>query len=151
MADEYITINSVRLDLDGAWGMDDLTPFLGEGEYRGEDRLLPGVAGSNPRPRVLGPLDILAVMYVFGVKDETGTAHSDRRLGLRDNIEYLRGELLPPYAGNSTTIVHTFSDAATRSGTCIVNEFRIVGSRDVGFGRVADTVLDITITSGSLT
>jgi len=149
--DEYITINSVQLALDGAWRIIDPTPFLAEGRYRGRDRVVPGTAGAVKRARVLGPLGVVAAMHVFGVKDETGTTYADQRLGLRDNIAYLRGQLLPPYGSNSVTIVHTFSDAATRSGTCIVNELRVASTFEFGAGKAAVVTLDVTVLEGKLT
>jgi len=150
--DEYVTINSVELALDGAWHLIDPTPFLAEGPFRGRDRLVPGSAGAAARPRVLGPLNLVAELRVFGVKNQSGTPYADERLGLRANMEYLRANLLPPYSpGNTVPIVHTFSDAATREGTCIVNEMRVVSSFEFAAGRASVVALDLTVIEGELT
>lgn len=149
--DEFVTINSVELALDGAWRVIDPTPLLGQGGFRGDDRLVPGVGGATKRPRVQAPLDVLLRMHVFGEKDETGTAHTVKRLGLRDNMEYLRSQLLPPYASDSVPIVHTFSDAATRTGNCIVNELRVVSTFEFGAGRAAVVAMDLVVLEGELT
>lgn len=148
--DEFITINSVELALDGAWRIIDPTVFLGQGPFRGTDRTVPGVAGTSKRPRVQGPMDVVAAMHVFGLKNQAGVAYADARLGLRGNLEYLRAQLLPPYASDSVTIVHTFSDAATRSGNCIVNELAVARTLNFGVGTVAVVTLDVTVLEGEL-
>lgn len=149
--DEFITINSLELALDGAWVVIDPTVFLGEASYRGQDRIVPGTAGRTARTRVRDSWDVVAQMYVFGKKDKDGLAHADERLGVRDNVETLRSTLLPPYAGDTTTIVHTFSDASTRTGSCIVNELIVAGTHDGLIGHVANVVLDVTVLEGELT
>lgn len=149
--DEYLTINGVDLALDGAWHLVDPTPFLAKGRMRGRDRAVPGVDGMSARPRVLGPLNVVASLRVFGVKDENGDTHSDRRIGLRDNIGYLTSNLLPPYGASDTaTIVHTFSDGSTRSATCIVNELTVVSTFEFAAGRAAVLAMDVTVLEGEL-
>lgn len=148
---EIVSVNGLDLTIDGAWKLVDPTPLLGEAAYRGDDRTAPGVAGRSARPRVRDGLEVQLDMYVFGEKDSAGSAHSDLRLGLRDNIRKLRTDLLPPHTGDSVTIVHTFDDATTASGECIVNELRIVGAHDGLKGNVAAAILDLVVLGGRLT
>ena len=153
MADpaEFITINSVKLAIRGAWLLVDPTPFLGQGSYRGSDRVIAGEAGRLARTRVLDAMDLVVPMYVFGVNNQGGTAHANARLGLRNNLEYLRANLLPPYTGSdSVAITHTFSDASTRTGLCIVNELQVAGALDTHVGKAAVVSLDVTIIGGKL-
>lgn len=150
MADrsEYVTLNSVELALDGAWVVEDPTPLLGQGPFRGDDRVLPGVAGKSKRARVLDAYDVLLPMFVFGKKNQAGTAYADERLGLKANIAYLRTNLL---TGATNTLTLTFSDASTVSGDCVANDLVVPGAYDGLRGLVARCVLDLTILDGKLT
>lgn len=149
---EIVAINSLDLTIDGAWKLIDPTPLLGEAVHRGDDRTAPGQTGRVARPRTRDGLDIVLEMYVFGINDHTGAAHSDKRFGLRDNIRKLRTELLPPYSGSdSASITHTFDDAEVASGTCVVNEIEVLGAHDVAKGNVAAAVLDVVVIEGRLT
>ena len=153
MADptEFITINSIKLAVRGAWLLVDPTPFLGQGSYRGSNRVIAGEPGRLARTRVLDELELVVPMYVFGVNNQAGTPHANARLGLRNNIEYLRTNLLPPYTGSdSVTVTHTFSDASTRTGLCIVNELQVSGALDTHVGKAAVVSLDVTIIGGKL-
>lgn len=149
---EIVAVNSLDLTIDGAWSLLDPTPLLGEAPHRGEDREAPGETGRVARPRTRGGLDVALEMYVFGLKASDGTSHADKRLGLRDNIRKLRTDLLPPYSGStSAPITHTFDDAEVASGTCIVNEVKVVGAHDGLKGNVAAVVLDLIVLEGRLT
>lgn len=145
--DEYVTINGVDLALDGAWVVVDPTPLLGQAPMRGQDRVIPGSAGRKARARVRDAWDVLLELFVFGEKDQNGAAHASKRAGLRDNLSYLRSNLL---TGGSETISVTFADATSVSGTCVVNELLVAGAHDGLKGNVARVVLDLTILEGRL-
>jgi hypothetical protein len=145
--DEYVTINSVQLALDGAWVVEDTTPLLGQGPFRGQDRVIPGVDGRSFRARVLDAYDVLLPMFVFGRKNQAGTPYGDERLGLKANLAYLRTNLL---TGDSKTCTLTFSDASTVSGPVVVNDLMVPGSFDGLRGAVAKCVLDLTLLDGEL-
>ena len=148
MADqpEFLTINSVELAIDGAWRVVDPQPLLGE-RSRGTDFVIPGAAGVLPRARTRDALRAQLGMYVFGDNNQAGTPYANGRAGLRDNVEYLRANLLAHTVGE-VTCTYTFPDASTVSGSCLVVAI------DVGEYQLAQNVaraaIDIILTDGRL-
>ena len=153
MADETVTINSINLRVDRAWRVVDFTPLYLEGTPRGDDFTVPGTAGETARARVTGAHRFLLPIYVFGfVRGETGAAATNPRLTLKQNIDYLRTNLLPPYSGGAktVTITHTFEDSSTRTGSCAVLGLDLA-PHDGRRGWTLAGALDIKIMSGALT
>lgn len=149
-AGETATINAVPLTVAGAWRVEDLTELLGAGPLRGEDRAVPGVAGRAARPRVRDSWDVLLALDVYGVNDVAGTPHANRRIGVRDNVEYLIDELCPPYPADSTTVVVTYSDASTRSASCVVNSVEVNPATFRYLAEPVRAVVDLTVLPGRL-
>jgi hypothetical protein len=118
-SDEYITINSVVLALEGAWELVDPTPMLGEGPARGANRVVPGTAGTVFRSKVRGEFREVLELDVFGEKNQAGTPFANYRVGMKTNIEYLRTNLLVANVG-AVTMSYRFPDASTRTGSCEV-------------------------------
>jgi hypothetical protein len=147
MAD-YITIGSTNLYVAGAWKLTDPTVFLGQGPFRGTDRIVPGAAGAVARPRVLGTYDVVTELMVFGKNDGAGTPFANERLGIKANVATLRTNLL---TGTSATMTHTFSDASTRTGACIVNELRVVSGLEQHVAGLVVLAMDVTLLAGKLT
>lgn len=148
LSTEYLTINSVVLSLDGAWEVVDPTPLLAEGPAVGDNRDVPGVAGVAYRAKKRGPLRVVLELDIWGEKDETGTAHSDYRVGMRDNIAYLRAQLLSANVGE-VTCVYTFPDSSTRTGDCEVLDLQV--STKSPIGNWTTGALEVVLTDGELT
>ncbi len=117
--DEFVTINSVVLATAGAWELIDPTPLLGEGDARGSNRVVPGSHGVSFRTKKRGAWRDVLQLDVWGEKNYAGVAHANYRVGMRDNIEYLRTNLLSANVGQ-VTLLYTFPDASTRTGDCEV-------------------------------
>lgn len=149
LSTEYVTINSVVLSLDGAWELRDPTPLLGEGPPRGSNLAVSGTAGRTHRDKEVDEFRVPTLqMDVWGDKDELGVAHADVRSGLRDNLEYLRTNLLTWNTGGAVTLTYTFPDAATRSGSVEVVGLRPRTLSQAGNWTIVD--LDIVILGGAL-
>ena len=78
----------------------------------------------------------------------TCTSHPDVRSGLRDNLEYLRTNLLTQNVGD-VTCVHTFPDAATRTGTVEVKRLVPRTLSQAGNWTIVD--MDVVLLDGKLT
>lgn len=144
---EHVAINGVVLDADGAWELIDPTPLLGEGPARGRNRTIPGVAGEAHRTKLRGPLRDVLQVDVFGDKNHAGGAYADVRIGMRDNIEYLRTNLLTVNVGQ-VTLDYTFDDNSTRSGLCEVLSLTPAARSVVGDWTVC--ALEIVLLDGVL-
>lgn len=92
---EYLAINAVPLATP-AWVITDLTPLWEGAEVRGDDRLLPGVAGVKKYRRRATVTRKALPMLVFGQFDQDGNAYADPRAGLWTNIAYLRTNVVDP-------------------------------------------------------
>jgi hypothetical protein len=146
--DEYITINTVVLALDGAWELIDPTPLLGEGPARGSNRVVPGTAGTVFRPKVRGEFRDVLQLDVWGEKNAAGSPYANYRVGMKTNIEYLRTNLLVANVG-AVTMTYTFPDASTRTGTCEV--LSITPSSRSQTGNWTVCALEVVIPAGKLT
>lgn len=136
-----MVIDSVSMNpANGAWGI--IGDEQGKGGYvqlwaefdvRGQDRILPSVTGVIPYQRrrtvTVRNLRLIVVGDVIG---STGTPEPDTRVGLEENIEYLRENAIDP--------VNT--QAGTRSASLTMPS---------GNTRIADIhVMDVTTQSYKL-
>lgn len=104
-AEGSLTISSVDMNpANGAWGI--VGDEKGTGGYvqlwadfdvRGEDRLLPSVTGVIPyrRRRTVTSFK-LRLIVVGDIIGSTSTPETDTRVGLEENIEYLRENVIDP-------------------------------------------------------
>lgn len=112
---ENLTISGISLATPG-WNCGDLSPLVDGPDLRGEDVLLPGVAGVIALPRRITVSKRSIEMIIFGAFDRFGTPQSNRRVGLQNNTQYLIDNLLLPPGGDGTRpAVLTMADASTRS------------------------------------
>lgn len=145
--DEYVTINSVVLALDGAWELVDPTPLSGEGPARGNNRSVPGADGERFRPKKRGPWRDVLTLDVWGEKNATGAPYANYRIGMRTNLEHLRNQLLVANVGQ-VTLTYTFPDASTRTGLCEVRS--ITPSSRSQSGNWTVCALELVIPAGKL-
>lgn len=150
MADNYVTINSLRLDIDGFARARDLTPLM-EVAYRGSDFVAQGVAGSTYRPKVRDSLRLLLPLYVYGKNDKDGVAHANPYAGIRANVEQIITSCVTGSASATVTLSATYEDAVTRTASvyCPRLDVGLVTQNDKG--RVASAVLEVVIPAGQLT
>lgn len=153
MAGIYVTFNSLRLDLDGFCGAEDIDDLIGLlGPMRGSDVALQGVDGQTFRPKVRDAAIAVCSWKVFGLKDESGSAHPDKWSGLRDNVETILSTVKTATKSAPKTLTVTYPDAGTRSASAWVYDHDLTsvsGSERLPIAR--RLVLDIRIPSGQLT
>lgn len=112
---ENLTIGGVSLTTP-AWWCGDLAPLVDGPDLRGEDVLLPGVAGVIPLPRRITVSKRSVQMFITGDYDRLGVAQTNPRIGLQVNCQYLIDNLLLPAGGNGTRLaVLTMANGSTRS------------------------------------
>lgn len=153
MPAETVTINSINLNVDGAWRVRDFTPLYGRGPARGRDLLLPSAAGETARARRRGAWTFSLEMLIFGSVDgQTSSPASDERATCGDNVDYLRDNLLAPYASGDATVglVHTRTDSTTRSGD-VVGVDLLLAPHDGAPGRVMRASLVLVVPAGQFT
>lgn len=88
-------------------------------DVRGEDRLLPGVTGFLAYPRRITVKRFDLRLLVVGDVDQTGAPTADSLIGLQNNLEYIRANVLAPVVSSTGTRagVLTLPSAATRSAS----------------------------------
>lgn len=79
-----------------AWTVVDVTSLWMGADVRGEDRLLPGVAGVIPYRRRNTVTQHSLPMIIIGSRNRLGVAYSDMWVGLESNINYLRTNVVNP-------------------------------------------------------
>lgn len=121
-----LTIGGV--DLNGpAWDIPDLTPLWIEATQRGEDRLIPGAIGVLAYRRRLTVTEHSLAMVIIGDMDRTGNPVADAWVGLQDNIEYLRANVVDPtnLTDGTRTGVLVMPSGATRTADVHVTGMRL--------------------------
>lgn len=109
----------------GAWGIigdergqGGLLRLTVEFDVRGEDRILPSVTGviAYQRRMTVTKFD-LRLLVIGEVDGVTGTPVSDSRIGLQDNLDYLRANIWDPVdtATGTRSAVYTALDTSTRT------------------------------------
>lgn len=86
-------------------------------DVRGDDRILPSVAGVLAYPRRLTATRYDLRLLVVGDVDQTGTPTADSNIGLQNNIEYIRANVLVPVVSPTGTraAVLTLPSGGTRT------------------------------------
>lgn len=79
-----------------AWDISDLTDLWFTADVRGDDRILPGVAGVIPYRRRTTVTRHDLTILVIGDVDATGAPHSDSYIGLETNISSLYTNVVTP-------------------------------------------------------
>lgn len=106
--DGVLTIGGISMNRP-AWGIvpdengnGGLLQLLTTVDIRGDDRIVPGVAGVIPYRRRITRSRYVFRLVVTGDVDETGAENADSVLGLVDNLDYLWDNVIePPSASNS--------------------------------------------------
>lgn len=110
----------------GAWaivgderGEGGLIKLWADFDVRGEDRILPSVTGviAYPRRMTVTRHD-LRLLVVGDVNGQTSAPVSDSRIGLQNNLEYLRTNVFAPVASSTGTRTATLTlpSGSTRTG-----------------------------------
>lgn len=137
----------------GTGGLVHLWP---EFDVRGQDRILPSVAGVIPYQRRMTVTRKDLRLLVVGDVDETGTPVSDPVEGLEANLEYLRTNTFAPVVSSTGTraAVLTMPSGATRTANIhvlgLVVQSYVLGKVLDGCaqGAIAITTLQISIPTG---
>lgn len=111
-----LTINGVSMHT-AAWQVLDVRPLYLPRAWRSGSVLIPGAAGRRPYPYRVDEAEFALPMWVTGVYDRTGAAHSNKFTGLQTNLEYLRANVLTPPAAPTAVLSATLlmPDASTRT------------------------------------
>lgn len=140
-----LTIDGVSMHTD-AWTIVDLTNLWFGGDVRGQDRLIPGVAGVIPYRRRTTVTTYSLPMVIIGDVDQTGTPYSDIWEGLESNINYLRSNVVDPTNTGDGTRSATLLMPSGSSRTADIHVLRLaLGTVSRGVMRAT---LDISIPSG---
>lgn len=100
-------------------GANGLVQFWADFDVRGEDRLLPGATGVIAYPRRITAKRFDLRLLVVGDVDNAGTPVADSRIGLQNNIEYIRSNVLAPVVSSTGTRAATLTlpSGATRTAS----------------------------------
>jgi hypothetical protein len=152
---EYIEINSVPLATPAFW-VKDPTPLWDAAGVRGSDRLIPGIAGQAPLPRIGDVVRVPLKLIVSGAADQNGTlaTAANRRSQLLTNWEYLRTNIFTPNptAPGTWNLIYHRPDATTKSGGCFVGTGGSPQPTVLATGAPAlEAILDILLPAGVLT
>lgn len=142
-----MTLAGVKMERTGFVELVDPSPLYGRGAMRGSNLLVESEDGRAAKGRRQDEWSLLLRFYLLGEVDQTGTAHTDERVGLRDNLEYLQGQHL---TGDEIAIVHTFPDSSTRTGTCTVESIDTQAHKSQ-HSNVLLLTYDLTVAAGFLT
>lgn len=147
-SDEYVSINGVPLHTP-AWTVGNLWELWRGPVTRGTDDVIPGASGvrANPRRATITPVSL--EICVVGSHDWEGAEYSDQRVGLEENINYLRAYVTDPTGiGDGTVpLVLYLPSGESRSGDVHIEGFDFAG---VGPYAIEGTI-DLTIPAGALT
>jgi hypothetical protein len=72
-------------------------------DVRGEDRILPSVAGVIAYPRRITARRFDLRLLVVGDVDQAGAPTADALIGLQNNLEYIRSNVLAPVVSSTGT------------------------------------------------
>lgn len=86
-----------------AWDITNLVPLWVEFDVRGQDRKLPGTNGVIPYRRRFDVTEHELEIVIIGGADENGVANADPWIGLEDNINTLRQNVIDPPNPPGTT------------------------------------------------
>lgn len=148
MAD-FVTLNSLRMDIAGCWEIRDPVALLEQGPFRGSDFVAQGEEGRTFRAKVRDAHSVMLPVLFFGDNDKDGVAHPDTYSGLRDNIEQAYTSWVEASQAATITCTVTYDDAATRTASVYCPQLRV--SRHSGYRAIVFSgVLEVVIPSGKL-
>ena len=78
------------------WDITDMTPLWAVFDVRGQDRRVPGVNGVVPYRRRFDVTEHGLDIVILGDADKDGNANADAWIGLQENIDYLRDNVIDP-------------------------------------------------------
>lgn len=121
-----LTIGSTSMNCP-AWDLSDLSPLWIDNQQRGQDRLLPGVAGVIPYRRRLTVSEHVLEMVIVGDTTPGGAAIADAWEGLQANVEILRANVVDPTnVGDGTRAATlTMPNGTTRTANIHVLGMRV--------------------------
>lgn len=129
-----------------AWRVINLEVLYDGPAVRGENQIIPGVAGTSALPVMAHESTKTLELVIFGGYDNTGAAHTNARLGVRANLLYLVDNLVLPGTSDTSraAILHMLSGSTRTANVQIVGGLR---AGKVGGGNARAT-LDIRIPAG---
>lgn len=139
-------IPAVPLNTPG-WAVVDYSPLYHAPPKVGEDRVIPGSAGRLAVAREFDELQVSLAMNIYGARDHENTAASTRPVGLRNNMDYLRTNVVNTLTARAVTF-HKQA-GGTLTGSVYVEDLRY-GQADAS-GALCPAILRLTIPTGSLT
>lgn len=145
-----LTINGVSMHT-AAWVVNDVRPLYLPNAYRGGNVVIPGASGRRAYPYRVDQASHSLPMWITGVYDRTGAAHSNKYTGLQTNLEYLRANILTPPTAPTATLSASLlmPDATTRTA-----EVQVLGVETRGVRASQEhpevflAVLELVIPSG---
>jgi hypothetical protein len=97
-----LTINSVDM-MQPAWQVMNLIELWLPAQQRGEDVVIPGVAGRRPYRRFVDATRRTLRLKITGDVDRNNTPQSNKFVGLQTNVDYLITNVVdPPTTGDGT-------------------------------------------------
>lgn len=117
MADEYLELNGVALNIAGAWRAASLAPLLDDSPLHGTNLFLPGATGRRARLRRRDESVRTIPLHVFGINNVSGTPYADRKLGLVINAEYLKANIGTASTATGSLVTATWhrTDGSTKT------------------------------------
>lgn len=151
MADSFVTINGLRLDVPGFATVDDLTPLQRRARKRGTNFTSDGVTGTTFQPKVADELPVLLQVLVFGMNNHLGVAHPFARAGFQANYDHIHDTCVAASDLALVPLVLTLDDGTTRTADVECLSFDVArygGTR--GRGAVWVGPLEIVVPTGKL-
>lgn len=144
---EYVVLNGVPMHTP-AWEILNLAELWQGPPSRGSDDVIPGAGGVRPNPRRANTRLVSLEICVTGTRDWEGQPYGDARVGLEENLNYLRAYVTDPTnvgTGLITCVLHMPS-GATRQGDVHVETFEFQGDGPTA----VQGHIDLSIPAGSL-
>lgn len=145
-----LTIGGVLLNCP-AWDIPDLTTLWIEAAQRGDDRLIPGVAGVIPYRRRLTTTEHTLAMVIVGDSTSGGVLVTNAWQGLEANVGYLRDYVVDPTnIGDGTRFaILTLPSGAVRTANIHVTGMRVSSAEGAdGLFTVLNAAMTISIPTG---
>lgn len=145
-----LTIAAVDM-MQPAWQVTNLIELWLPATQRGEDKLIPGVAGRRPYRRFQDSTRRTLRLKITGDVDRTNAPQSNRFVGLQTNIDYLVTNVIdPPTTGDGTrTLVLTMPSGSTRTEPVHVLGMEVAQYNEAA--RWALATIELSIPAGRIT
>jgi hypothetical protein len=142
-----LTIAGQSLDIAGAWNHNrSLRRLRDTVVTRGENRLIPKVAGRRAYAQMLDEMVVDLELQVYGTNNAAGTPYGDKLVGLDENLDYLSDWVRSLIDGTTATRAATLE---TKSGATYTADVQIL-NWTVAVENVTQVVIgyDLRIPSG---